>query len=121
MRNKIKYFAYMCLFALLISDNIKLNAQNPVTPPAEKKLEVLSSDEIAKLKSIVDDNPEDLKVHKEYIKAVGLGASDKLIKQYELWMVQFPKSVTVPFAIGKAFYEKERVEASPYLLKVIEL
>jgi len=72
------------------------------------------------LREAVEANPNDLKTHQQYIKAVGIDAAE-FKSQYEGWMKQFPQSVTVPFAIGEAYYNKERAEATPYLLKVVEM
>ncbi len=95
----------------------KINAQGP----SENKTATFTADEILKLQTAVEANPENIKTYQEYIKAIGLNDPQKLIKQYEAWMKQFPKSVTVPFAIAEGFYKSERAEATPYLLKVVSM
>lgn len=110
---------FVLLLAVMFSIASSISNAQTSTGPAEKK--VATTDEIAKLQSTVEANPEDLKAHQEYIKAVGFEDPNKLIKQYDIWMKQFPKSVTIPFAIGEGFYRKERAEATPYLLKVVAM
>src|SRR5438067_9855723 len=104
--NNLVVLALAVIFSIAA---VNLNAQT-VTGPSETKAVVATAEEIAKVKTAVEANPEDLKAHQEYIKAVGFEDPDKLVKQYEVWMKQFPKSVTVPFAIGQGFYRKEMAE-----------
>jgi thiol-disulfide isomerase/thioredoxin len=72
------------------------------------------------LKALAEANPDSLSYHEQYIKAVGFKEAGT-VAQYEQWMKKHPRSVTLPLAIGTAFYESEYPEAKPYLLKVVAL
>lgn len=57
---------------------------------------------------------------KEYIKVMGVD-NDATVRQFDLWMKQYPDSASFPFAIGEAYYSHESPKATPYLKKVSEL
>jgi peroxiredoxin len=119
MRNK----NYFCLFpvCILLFISMNLYAQNLAGGPTDKKIETPPTpDEIAKMREAIEANPNDLKLHQQYVKAVGIDAPE-FKQQYEAWIKKFPQSVTTVFAFAEAYYNKERAEATPYLLKVVEM
>jgi thiol-disulfide isomerase/thioredoxin len=75
---------------------------------------------LSKMKAAVEANPDSLSVHDKYIKALGT-ANPELEKQYAAWMIKFPKSAVVPYALGKAYEDMESPKAKPYLLKTVKL
>jgi len=82
--------------------------------------------EVTKLRTAIEQNPDDLELHEKYLKATGFSrygtAEDpNFVKQYEDWMVKFPKSATVAYALGHAFASKESPKARPYLLKAVQI
>ena len=121
MKNKKSYFAFIGLCAVMITGSARLNAQNTIAGPIEKKVEVAATaDDIAKLREAVEANPDDIKAHQVYLKTFGKSINEAK-GQYDKWMEKFPGSVTVVFAIGQAYYNQEMAEATPYLLKVVEM
>jgi len=86
----------------------------------KKAKEPVNADTVVMLKSIIVSNPEDMAAHQKYIKYVGID-SPGLFTQYDEWMVMFPKSVTVPYALGEALYNAEFPKAKSYLIKAVEL
>lgn len=108
----IRLWGIICLLLFSVM-NTSTAQKNVVQSNAEKN-------ELIKMKNAVEKYPDSLKLHEEYIKAVGLDDPQLLI-QYANWMKQFPKSAVVPFAIGNAFQKKESPKAKPYLLKTVEL
>lgn len=87
---------------------------------AHKAKEPVDANTLAKLKSLVVSNPNDLAAHKKFIKYIGL-ESPELASQYEVWVKQFPKSAIVPFALGEAYTDVESPKAKPWLLKAVEI
>ncbi len=79
-----------------------------------------TEDSLQEVRSAVEANIEDLKVHEAFIKAVGKN-SELLIKQYDAWIKKYPKSTTTLLAVGTALYEKELPSAKPYLIKAVTL
>ena len=122
MKNKKNLFVATALTVIfLVAGFARLNAQNTVTGPPEKKMEAPPTvDEIAKLREAVEANPDDIKTHQAYLKTFGKSINEAK-SQYDEWMKKFPGSVTVVFAIGQAYYNQEMAEATPYLLKVVEM
>ena len=122
MKNNKRQFAIISFFVLfLIAGNLKIQAQTALaTPPEKKAATPPTTDEIAKLRTAVEANPNDLTAHEQYIKAVGI-TDPEIEKQYEAWMKQFPQSATVAYAIGHAYCNKESPKAKPYLLKAVEM
>lgn len=107
--------------ALLCLCGTKSIAQSTASVPSEKKESVAASDEdIAKLIAAVEANPNDLAAHKAYLKTFGKEV-DKAKFQYDKWIKKYPKSVNTVFAIGQAYYNQERPEATPYLKKVVAM
>ena len=84
------------------------------------------------LKADVTKHPDSLEAHHKYITAFrksipnasfrnGDSVVSLLKGQYAQWAKQFPKSATVPFAIGEAYADAESPKAKPYLLKAVTL
>src|SRR5437868_5919711 len=61
---------------------------------------------IAGLKKQVEKYPDSLPLHTDYIKAMTL-TNPGLKLQYDAWMKKYPANYKVPFAIGKALYNRE--------------
>jgi thiol-disulfide isomerase/thioredoxin len=128
MKNIKNSFIAIALFALCLVAG-KLDAQNAIaTVPAlsQKKVAPATSDELAKLRSAVEANPNDLTAHEAYIKATGFTArgiteDPGLEKLYETWMKKFPTSAAVPYSLGHAYANKESPKAKPWLLKAVEV
>lgn len=81
-------------------------------------------EEISKIVLAISQTPDDLTLHEKYLKATqfskwGVKEDPEFIKQYEEWMVKFPKSAAIPYALGHAFASKESPKAKPYLLKAV--
>ncbi len=91
---------------------VLVSAQNKKVPLP------ISIDSLRILKNAVEANPDSIRIHQSYIKAVGINNSD-LPVQYETWSKQFPRSAVVPFAIGDAYYNVESPKAKPWLLKAL--
>jgi len=84
----------------------------------KKEKAPINADTLAKLKSYVIANPEDLVAHGKFIKYIGAD-SPELTAQYDIWVKQFSKSSIVPFAIGEALANMESPKAKPWLLKAV--
>jgi thiol-disulfide isomerase/thioredoxin len=128
MKNNSRQFALIIFFILfLIAGNSKTKAQTASATSTEKKTEVVPSpDELAKLRSAIEANPDDLAAHEAYLKATGFtkwGAAEneEFVKQYQEWMKKFPTSAAVPYALGHAYAGKESPKAKPYLLKAVAI
>ena len=81
---------------------------------------------IRELQQAIEKNPADLELHDKYLKATGFAKwgveeDPEFIKQYEEWMIKFPKSAAIPYALGHAFASKESPKAKPYLLKAVAI
>ena len=81
---------------------------------------------IAKLEKEISLYPDSLPLHDSYLQATkftkwGMKEDPSFIEHYKKWMQKFPKSATLPYALGHAFAGKESPEAKPYLLKAIQL
>jgi thiol-disulfide isomerase/thioredoxin len=76
--------------------------------------------ELAKLKSAVEAAPDSMSRHVAYIDAIGPD-NPELAERYDVLMKEFPKSVTVPYALAKVYIEKESPKAKPYLLKAVAI
>jgi len=75
---------------------------------------------LAKLKTAVEADPNNLKAHEEYIKAAGI-ENTQTLAQYEAWQKKFPTSAVVPYAVGAAYADEESPKAKPYLLKAVKI
>jgi thiol-disulfide isomerase/thioredoxin len=91
-----------------------LTAQLSKTEPPK-----VDKKELATMRKAIEKYPDSLQLHEAYIKAVTVD-NPALLKQYDQWVKKFPKSATVPLAIGSALYRKEYPSAKPYLLKAVE-
>lgn len=107
MKKYIIALAY-CIF--LLAFNTMGQGRKPV--PA-------SPEEIGKAKAAVLKQPEDAEAHKAYIKAAG-GATPEVLKQYDAWIKQYPKSAIIPAAIGERLANQEDPKAKTYLLEAVK-
>ena len=98
------------LLIVFLLIQVLVSAQNKKVPTP------ISIDSLLILKNAVEANPDSIRIHQSYIKAVGINSSS-LPVQYETWSKQFPRSAIVPFAIGDAYYNAESPKAKPWLLK----
>ncbi|HLF45441.1 MAG TPA: redoxin domain-containing protein [Chitinophagaceae bacterium] len=85
---------------------------------AQKGYEPVSAKEKAKLRAAVEAKPNDLEVHKAYLKT--FASADEAKAQYEQWMKKYPKSATIPQALGEKYGTYSPISAT-YLLKAAEL
>jgi thiol-disulfide isomerase/thioredoxin len=79
--------------------------------------------EIKKLKKAVvavETNPDNQKAHDSYIETMDI-KDPALVSQYEIWIKRFPMSAIVPFAIGKAFAERDDPRGKKYLLDAVNI
>lgn len=76
--------------------------------------------QLAKLKTAATAQIDSLKGHQAYIQAMGI-ENPELEKQYNTWMKQYPKSAMVPYALAKAYMDRESPKAKPYLLKTVAI
>jgi len=73
-----------------------------------------------RLKMAVEAAPDSMSRHVAYIEAIGPDNPDVANRYGEL-MGEFPKNANVPYALAKAYIEKESPKAKPYLLKAVEI
>ncbi|MDN5287772.1 MAG: redoxin protein [Mucilaginibacter sp.] len=118
MKTTLKYSVYVISF-LIIWLNQPAWAQT-VTPAKARKTIQATPEEIKKLQTKVEANPDSLNFHQAYIKAAGI-ESPEVAAQYDVWMAKFPKSAIVPYAIGKSYASAESPKAKPYLLKAVKI
>ena len=59
-------------------------------------------------------NPDSLSLHENFINSYE--NIENVISQYDLWILKYKKSHIIPFAIGKALFNKENINASKYLI-----
>lgn len=87
-----------------------------------QKTDKIATDEatLQKLKTAVEANPNDLKVHKAYIEAMGI-QNPGLEKQYQVWIKDHPAVLAFPYALGKAYQDEESPKAKPYLLQTVKI
>jgi thiol-disulfide isomerase/thioredoxin len=117
---KIKFSHQLCLILFIIAWICQPALSQSVTPAGTGKKSQATPQEIQKLKVAVEANPDSLKTHAAYIKAVGLN-NPELVVQYKKWMEKYPNNVNFPFAIGEALWDSELPQAKPYLLKVVQM
>ena len=116
-----KYFlSYFFLLLFIGSAILKGDAQTALEKTSP------NPEEISKIALAIAQTPDNLALHEQYLKATqfskwGVKEDPAFIKQYEDWMVKFPKSATIPYALGHAFASKESPKAKPYLLKAIAI
>ena len=108
-----KYFlSYFFLLLFIGSAILKGDAQTALEKTSP------NPEEISKIALAIAQTPENLALHEQYLKATqfskwGVKEDPAFIKQYEDWMVKFPKSATIPYALGHAFASKESPKAKP--------
>lgn len=88
--------------------------------PAKQKNKTINQDTLATYRFSVEANPNDLSLHKKFIKYLGI-SSEEIEIQYLNWCLKFPKSANVPFSIGEAYANMESPKAKPWLLKASEI
>lgn len=84
-------------------------------------LNLFAQNETSLLLKAIEEYPDSLELHQNYLKAFRKLPDSNLDQQYKVWMEKFPKSATIPYALGEAYYKKELPEANPLLLKAVEL
>ncbi|MFD2871695.1 redoxin family protein [Mucilaginibacter ximonensis] len=75
---------------------------------------------LEKLKKAVEAAPDSLNRHQAYIEAIGPD-NPEIITRYNVLMKEFPQSAIIPYALAKAYIDKESPKARPYLLKAVEI
>src|SRR5258706_5409343 len=115
------FFSRSLLLAFLVTGLMKTFAQ-----PDSEKVQQTDPTEINQLRVATEQKPDDLDLHEKFLKATGFSkwgvAEDpEFVKQYEEWMVKFPKSPAISYALGHAFASKESPKAKPYLLKAVAI
>ncbi|MEO5947704.1 MAG: redoxin family protein [Chitinophagaceae bacterium] len=113
-------FSYCLLFSMFTIFNLQALAQ-PITEKTAADLEELNN-----LRKEIEKNPADLDLHDKYLKASGftkwgVDEDPEFIKLYEDWIVKYPTTAAIPYALGHAFAGKESPKAKPYLLKAVAI
>lgn len=72
------------------------------------------------LKKAVQAAPDSLSAHQAYIEAISPD-NPEIFARYDELMKEFPQSATVPYALAKAYLDKENPKAKPYLLKAVAI
>jgi len=113
-------FSYCLLFSMFACFNLQALAQ----PSTEKT--VADPEELNNLRKEIEKNPSDLDLHDKYLKATefakwGVEEDPTFIKQYEDWIVKFPTTAAIPYALGHAYASKESPKAKPYLLQAVAI
>ena len=111
MKNK---YLFACCFLLFFSG---VGVMKSYAQPSNEKAPPDPA-EITKLELAIEKNPDDLDLHDKYLKATqftkwGAEENQDFIRQYEEWMIRFPKSAAIPYALGHAFAGKESPKAKP--------
>ena len=65
------------------------------------------------LKAIIETQKDNVAALNEYINILGY-TNDTLNKQFDAWIKQFPKSASIPYALGTAYYKKKDRKAGNY-------
>ncbi|SFG61936.1 redoxin domain-containing protein [Pedobacter insulae] len=85
------------------------------------KIEVVTDKvQLEALKAAVEKSIDSPAVHDKYIHSMGI-ENPELVKQYDVWMQQYPTSAMVPYALGLAYKNMESPKAKPYLEKAVAL
>jgi thiol-disulfide isomerase/thioredoxin len=116
-----KQYLFHCMLLIFLSAGLMKAYAQP-----DKEKTQPDPTEINNLRLAIEQKPDDLDLHEQYLKATGFSkwnAPDNpdFVKQYEEWMIKFPKSPAIPYALGHAFASKESPKAKPYLLKAVEI
>jgi peroxiredoxin len=107
----------------------KISGQAAGNNGMEPAADTLSMDT---LRAAVEKHPDSLSAHLRFIAAFeksvpGMSFENRdsvvglLEPQYIAWMKRFPRSATVPLAIGDAYIDAESPKARAYLLKAVAL
>lgn len=113
----------------MMTTSIALLLSGLAATPVAAQQATMSAD---KLKTVITKYPDSLGAHRQFIEAFrksipnasfrnGDSVVSLLKDQYTHWAKQFPKSATVPFAIGEAYADVESPKAKPYLLEAVKL
>ncbi len=103
---------------------VKQFPSNPYFPVYLKraaKLAARTNDKnvLGRLKAAVEAAPDSMSRHVAYIEAIGPDNPD-IAARYDDLMKAFPENANIPFALAKAYIEKESPKAKPYLLKAVQ-
>jgi thiol-disulfide isomerase/thioredoxin/Tfp pilus assembly protein PilF len=86
----------------------------PVCLPAQAKKNADS------LKAVINAHPDNIDAHEAYLEAAWKDSA-AFVKQYQVWMKQFPKVAAVPYTYGKFYANRESPAAKPFLLKAVTM
>lgn len=109
---KFIVFFYLCIATSIISSNIR--AQSIYKVPANQLAEQ------EKWRKVIEKQPNNLEAHRNYLDLFYV-TEISTTKQYDLWIEKYPNSFVIPFAIGKAYFDKESPKAKSYLLKALSI
>lgn len=108
IKKKLFTLQFLVFLCIAVSTQ-KGNAQSYIVTDKAK---------LAQLKAAVKAKPEDFDTHFAYIRAMGFD-SPELIKQYEVWTKEYPKSVMFPYAMGEFLTRRANSKAREFLLKAV--
>jgi thiol-disulfide isomerase/thioredoxin len=116
MKNLKKLMSARLYFVSLLVclSGFKVVAQQRIFEP------IKDQKELNRRKVAVEKYPDSLPVHKLYIDGMGI-LNPNLVKQYDVWLKQYPKSAVTRFAIGDTLASIEQPSAKRYLLEAIKL
>ncbi|HEY9256615.1 redoxin domain-containing protein [Chitinophaga sp.] len=72
------------------------------------------------LRAVITAHPDNIAAHEAYLQAAWKDSA-AFVKQYQLWMKQYPKAAAVPYAYGKFYANRESPAAKPFLLKAVAI
>jgi thiol-disulfide isomerase/thioredoxin/Tfp pilus assembly protein PilF len=72
------------------------------------------------LKAVITAHPDNIEAHEAYLSATWKDSA-AFVKQYQLWMKQYPKVAAVPYTYGKFYANRESPAAKPFLLKAVTI
>lgn len=90
-----------------------------ISKAQQVKSNYITSEYVGKIKRNIEERPNDIKAHEDFLNLFFPKDSIVIKDQYNLWMKHFPKSYVIPFAIGRMFYRREDPQATDYLLKTV--
>jgi thiol-disulfide isomerase/thioredoxin len=109
MKNNLKHTLF-AISLLITCSVVQVFAQTAVRPGQA------SAEEIKKVKTAAEANPDSLDAFNAYIYAVGL-YNPLLTAQYKIWAKKYPRNVNIPLAFGTAYCQAEMPQAKEYLRK----
>jgi thiol-disulfide isomerase/thioredoxin len=68
------------------------------------------------LKEVIESRKDSLPALRQYISMLGL-SNDTVTTQFDEWMKKFPKSASIPYALGEAYYKARDRKSVNYLIK----